>query len=69
MKKASQFTVQRGWKIMLTDMGLNPAHVLSLAGLPADLFSRREATLSPAIISTCGLDWNKLRELRNCLCW
>ncbi len=47
MKKASQFTVQRGWKIMLTDMGLNPAHVLALAGLPADLFSRRDATLSP----------------------
>ncbi len=46
MKKASQFTVQRGWKIMLTDMGLNPAHVLALAGLPADLFSRRDATLS-----------------------
>jgi AraC-like DNA-binding protein len=47
MKKATHFTVQRGWKIMLTDMGLNPAHVLALAGLPADLFSRRDATLSP----------------------
>lgn len=32
---------------MLTDMGLNPAHVLALAGLPADLFSRNDATLSP----------------------
>jgi AraC-like DNA-binding protein len=47
MKKASHFTVQRGWKIMITDMGLNPAHVLALAGLPADLFSRRDAALSP----------------------
>jgi AraC-like DNA-binding protein len=47
MKKASHFTVQRGWKILLTDMGLNPAHVLALAGLPADLFSRKDATLSP----------------------
>ena len=47
MKKASQFTVQRGWKIMLTDVGLNPAHVLALAGLPADLFPRSEPTLSP----------------------
>ena len=28
-------------------MGLNPAHVLALAGLPADLFSRRDAALSP----------------------
>ena len=47
MKKATHFTVQRGWKILLTDMGLNPAHVLALAGLPADLFSRKDATLSP----------------------
>ena len=47
MKKATHFAVQRGWKIMLTDMGLNPAHVLAMAGLPADLFSRNDATLSP----------------------
>jgi len=32
---------------MISDMGLNPAHVLALAGLPADLFSRKDATLSP----------------------
>ena len=48
MKNATHFTVQRSWKILLTDMGLNPAHVLALAGLPADLFVRKEATLSPA---------------------
>ncbi|SCY40151.1 AraC family transcriptional regulator [Desulfoluna spongiiphila] len=48
MKKASRFVVQRGWKIMLADMGLNTAHVLALAGLPADLFSRKDAALSPA---------------------
>jgi len=47
MKKANHFIVQRGWKILITDMGLNPAHVLALAGLPADLFSRSEAKLSP----------------------
>jgi AraC-like DNA-binding protein len=47
MKKANHFIVQRGWKILITDMGLNPAHILSLAGLPADLFSRKEAKLSP----------------------
>lgn len=47
MKQASQFTVHRFWKVMIVDMGLKPAHVLALAGLPADLFSRREAALSP----------------------
>ncbi|MCK5311819.1 MAG: AraC family transcriptional regulator ligand-binding domain-containing protein [Desulfobacteraceae bacterium] len=47
MKKANHFIVQRGWKILIADMGLNPAHVLALAGLPADLFSRSEAKLSP----------------------
>jgi hypothetical protein len=47
MKKANHFIVQRGWKIMIADMGLNPAHVLALAGLPADLFSRKDAALSP----------------------
>ena len=47
MKKASRFVVQRGWKILIIDMGLNPAHVLALAGLPTDLFSRKDAALSP----------------------
>jgi AraC-like DNA-binding protein len=47
MKKANHFIVQRGWKILITDMGLNPAHVLALAGLPADLFSRKDASLNP----------------------
>lgn len=47
MKNASRFTVQRGWKITITDMGINPAHVLALAGLPADLFTRNDASLSP----------------------
>jgi AraC-like DNA-binding protein len=47
MKKTNQFIVQRGWKILITDMGLNSANVLALAGLPADLFSRNDAKLSP----------------------
>jgi AraC-like DNA-binding protein len=47
MKKATHFTVQRSWKILLTDMGFNPAHVLALAGLPADLFARKDTILSP----------------------
>lgn len=47
-KRATRFVVHRGWKILIMDMGLNPSHVLALAGLPADLFSRDGASLSPA---------------------
>ncbi|RQO35879.1 AraC family transcriptional regulator [Herminiimonas sp. KBW02] len=46
MKQATHFSVQPGWRILLTDMGLNPDHLLRLAGLPADLFARKEATVS-----------------------
>jgi len=28
-------------------MGINPAHVLALAALPADLFAKKEAKLTP----------------------
>ncbi len=31
---------------MIRDMGMNPAEVLTLAGLPADLFARKDASLS-----------------------
>ena len=46
MNHALYFSVQPGWKILISDIGLNPADVLTLAGLPTDLFSRRHATLS-----------------------
>jgi AraC-like DNA-binding protein len=59
MKQAIHFSVQRGWKIMISDMGINPAHVLALAGLPADLFSRRDAALSP--VDYFNL-WNGLEQ-------
>jgi len=32
MKQATQFVVHGGWKILLTDIGLNHAAVLALAG-------------------------------------
>lgn len=32
---------------MISDLGINPAHALTLAGLPADLFARQDATLTP----------------------
>jgi AraC-like DNA-binding protein len=46
--QASRFSLQRGWKLMLSDIGLNPTDVLTLAGLPADLFAQQDASLSPA---------------------
>lgn len=48
MKQATRFSVQPGWKVLITDLGINPALVLKLAGLPADLFARKEASLSAA---------------------
>ena len=47
MKQATHFNVQGGWKLLMSDMGINPAHVLKIAGLPADLFARKNAKLSP----------------------
>ncbi len=48
MKQASQFPVQPGWRLLMADLGINPAHVLRMAGLPADLFSRKEAFVNVA---------------------
>lgn len=48
MKQATRFSVQMGWKLLILDMGYNPADVLTFARLPGDLFSRADATLSPA---------------------
>ena len=46
MKQATHFQVNPTWKTMIIDMGMNPSEVLALAGLPADLFSRKSAYLS-----------------------
>ena len=48
MKRATRFRIQPGWKILLTDMDINPVDVLKLGGLPADLFSRPGASMSTA---------------------
>ncbi len=45
MKRANKFEVKTGWKILLSDMGLDPAEVLTLARLPADLFNRENVNL------------------------
>ena len=36
------------WKLLILDMGYNPADVLAFARLSGDLFARKDATLSPA---------------------
>lgn len=46
MKQVQRFTVMRGWKLVLSDIGINPADVLRLAQLPQDLFVRKDASLS-----------------------
>lgn len=47
MKQAKHFVVPQSWKIMLIDIGINPAEVLALAKLPKDLFSRQGAKITP----------------------
>ncbi len=48
MKQATRFSVNMRWKLLIQDMGYSPADVLAFARLPGDLFSRPDATLSPA---------------------
>lgn len=45
MKRVVQFTVQPGWCLLISDLGINPEDVLRLAGLPLDLFSRKDAAV------------------------
>lgn len=47
MKQATHFAVQKGWKVLLTDIGINLVEVLALAGLPGDLCSREGAKITP----------------------
>lgn len=44
---ANHFLVAKTWKIMIADMGVDPANVLRRAGLPIHLFSIPDAKLSP----------------------
>ncbi|MCJ1886493.1 AraC family transcriptional regulator [Pseudomonas sp. LA21] len=47
MKQARYFAVHPGWKLIIADLGIAAGDLLTLAELPADLFSRKDATLSP----------------------
>ncbi len=48
MKQTTRFSLSRGWKVLMSDLGINPSDVLTLAALPADLFAHQHAALSPA---------------------
>ncbi|MCU1753234.1 AraC family transcriptional regulator [Pseudomonas sp. 6D_7.1_Bac1] len=48
MKQATRFAVHSGWKLIISDLGVAPGELLALAELPADLFSRKDASLTPA---------------------
>ena len=48
MSQANAFAVNPGWRVLLSDFGLNPANVLRRAELPGDLFARQQAHLSTA---------------------
>lgn len=45
MANPRQHTVSPGWRIVLLDVGIDPANVLRRAGLPADLLSRSDAQI------------------------
>lgn len=48
MKYANQFHIQRGWKLLMADMELDPVTVLRLAKLPIDLFNCKNASVTPS---------------------
>ncbi len=45
MKRNQGYAIEPGWRVLLSDMGLNGARVLRRAGLPEDLLSRQEGRL------------------------
>lgn len=47
MKRASKFAISPNWKLMLLDMGIDVEKALKYAELPADLFSRRQMSITP----------------------
>ena len=60
MKQATHFAVHKGWRVLLTDIGVSHAEVLTLAGLPADTFTRQSMKISPAEYFNL---WRAIEEL------
>ncbi len=48
MSGSNVYTVSPGWKVLLRDLGIQPIGVLRRAGLPEDLFARKNAVLDTA---------------------
>jgi AraC-like DNA-binding protein len=46
MAQVKTFSVEAGWRTLLKDLGVKPADVLRRAGLPEDLLTRPQASLS-----------------------
>ncbi|MCG8570924.1 MAG: AraC family transcriptional regulator [Spirochaetes bacterium] len=46
IQQATKFEVDKAWKIILKDLGINELDILRQAELPEDLFSRANATLT-----------------------
>lgn len=46
MRRPTHFAVQPNWKLLLRDMGFDPADVLRLAGMPADLLTAGDAVVT-----------------------
>jgi AraC-like DNA-binding protein len=46
MTNANSYTVNTGWRLLLIDVGIQPANVLRRANLPGDLFGRQKALLN-----------------------
>lgn len=47
MNRASRFVVSPNWKVLISDLGVDPSEVLIYAKLPADIFNQEDPTLSP----------------------
>lgn len=47
MKRANRFVIGSNWGLLLSDLQIDPAAVLALARLPADLFRRGDVALAP----------------------
>jgi AraC-like DNA-binding protein len=46
MANANSYTVNPGWRLLLIDLGIQPANVLRRANLPGDLLGRQNAFLN-----------------------
>jgi AraC-like DNA-binding protein len=46
MTNVNSYSVSTGWRLLLIDLGIQPANVLRRANLPGDLFGRQKASIN-----------------------